>query len=106
MESRGAVLVTGASGSVGFNIARCLREALPEVLIVTGCVMPLGPCFLFPIFDVRYVLPRFDKDPVQHIQRLRDLVLRYRIDSIIPGSDADVALLSLYRDVLADTSAR
>jgi len=68
--------------------------------------MPLGPCFLSPIVDVRYVLPRFDKDPVQHIQRLRDLVLRYRIDSIIPGSDADVALLSLYRDVLADTSAR
>ena len=68
--------------------------------------MPLGPGFLTPIFNARYVLPRFDEDPESHLTNFLRLVDQYQIDSIMPGGDADVAFLSLFRDSLWKTGAR
>jgi carbamoyl-phosphate synthase large subunit len=106
MKRRGGVLITGASGSIAFNISRCLREADSELFLLSGCVLPLGPGFLSPITNARYVLPRFDEDPTAHITQLLELLMCYEIDSIMAGGDADVALLSLFRDVIWKTGAR
>jgi carbamoyl-phosphate synthase large subunit len=101
-----AVLVTGASGSIGFNVARCLREAEPSLFILGGCVVPLGPLYLSPIVNARYVLPRFDLNPQHYLERFLQLLITYRVSTIIPGGDVDVSFLSLFRDAIRTTGAR
>ena len=85
----GPILLTGAGRDIGIALARVLRKAWPEtVLIGADCVADaVGAEFV----DRFYTLPRAD-DPT-YMVALRMLLRRERIAALVPLAEAELARL-------------
>lgn len=97
-----SVLVSGASGIIGYGILKSLRKSHPGVRLIGTSVYDrsVAPSFC----DV------FEKAPLtthdEYIPWLLDLVKRYSISVLIPGIEIDVIAWSKRREEIERSGAR
>lgn len=80
------ILVTGIAGDIGNGIGRILRES-QSVSKLIGCDVHnqhMGQL----IFDAFEEVPRVSQD--DYIDRLYDVAKKYRVDAIVPASEAEL----------------
>jgi carbamoyl-phosphate synthase large subunit len=83
-------LVTGASGDIGFNIARIIRECYPESIIYCADVHRNVP--IDYLNAKLMLLPWADND--DYLAILEELVDKYGIDCVIPTSETELRFLT------------
>jgi carbamoyl-phosphate synthase large subunit len=96
------VLVSGASGIVGYGILKCLRLA-PNLLHLTGT--SLYEDSVAPAFCDQFEQAPHTEDP-SYLPWLLNLIQTHAIDVLIPGIEADLHLWSNHREQLAETGAQ
>ena len=94
------ILVSGASGVVGYGILRNLQER-GDCFLIGTTIYPDSPANCFS--DVVEVVPRTD-DP-EYIDHLKTLIAKYSVDMIIPGIEADMSTWNKHRKELHATGA-
>ncbi len=92
------ILVSGASGIVGYGILRSLRER-GDCFLIGTTIYPESPANCFS--DVVEIVPRTD-DPL-YFDCLADLIERYSVNMIIPGIEADMSAWNQKRKYLSET---
>lgn len=93
------VLITGVGGAgIGHEVLKALRMARESRYHVTACDMS-AVAFGFRDADVRYVVPPA-ADP-GYVERLLEVARREGTQVIIPGSEAELRVLSSERAALA-----
>ena len=91
------ILVSGASGIVGYGILKCLRASgLPLTLIGTTIY---GDSAAEAFCDVFELAPRTD-DP-DYLRWLKGCVARRKVDMIIPSIEADMLFWNRHREELS-----
>ncbi|MDR1728239.1 MAG: ATP-grasp domain-containing protein [Acidobacteriota bacterium] len=88
------ILVSGASGIVGYGILNCLRESAdPYVLIgTTISSRSVAPAFC----DIVEIVPKtISKD---YLSCLYNIVTRHKVDMIVPGIEDDMFFWNRHRD--------
>ena len=92
----GPILLTGAGGDIGVSLARVLREALPDVLLVgADCDSDAAGA---EFVDRFFTLPRAD-DP-GYLSALSNLIAAQSVGIVIPLAEAELARLA-HEGVLA-----
>lgn len=86
------ILVSGASGIVGYGILRCLKERR-DCFLVGTTIYPESPADCFS--DVVETVPRTDE--AGYIDYLISLVYKYAVDMIIPAIEADLSAWNRHR---------
>jgi carbamoyl-phosphate synthase large subunit len=95
------ILVTGVGGrSVGAGILHALMRVDPAVRDRWEVVATDADPFSWGLYvaDHGALVPRADAP--EYLDRIRDLIARYEIEAIVPGTEAEAALLSARRDEL------
>src|SRR5919201_2467727 len=95
------ILFTGVSGrSVGAGIHHALMRVDPAVRDRWEIVATDADPFSWGLYvaDHGALVPRADAP--EYLDRIRDLIARYEIEAIVPGTEAEAALLSARRDEL------
>lgn len=95
------ILVSGASGIVGYGILKCLRaSSLPLTLIGTTIYDDsIAPAFC----DIFVQAPRTDAP--EYLEWLTDCIRKYHVDMIIPAIEIDMLFWNLHRQEIADAGA-
>ena len=96
--SKYTVLVSGASGVVGYGILRCLKER-GDCFLIGTTIYPDSPANCFS--DVVEIVPR--TDATGYIDYLKALISKYSVDMIIPGIEADMSMWNQHREELNST---
>ena len=89
------ILVSGASGIVGYGILRCLRER-EDCFLIGTTIFPESPANCFS--DIVEIVPRTDNP--EYKDYLINLIHKYSIDMIIPAIEADMSAWNIYRKEL------
>lgn len=97
-DKKYTILVSGASGIVGYGILRCLRESTGCFLIGTT-IYTESPANCFS--DVVEIVPRTDSPG--YIDYLIGLIKMYSVDMIIPAIEADMSVWNNHRSELEAT---
>lgn len=92
------VLVSGASGIVGYGILRSLRER-GDCFLIGTTIYPASPANCFS--DVVEIVPRTSSP--EYVEHLKRLIKKYSIDMIIPGIEADMSVWNEARSELEST---
>jgi carbamoyl-phosphate synthase large subunit len=98
------VLVTGVGAPPGLGMLRSLREADPDLRIAASDVNPLSGGLYEPGV-LRCDLPSA-ADPEAYVSALLDVCQTNKLDIVIPGSEAEAAVLSPLRDEWAKLGIR
>ncbi len=95
------ILVSGASGVVGYGILRSLRQARSPCLLIATSIHKgsIAPAFC----DHFELAPRTD-DP-SYLTWLLDTIRRYKVDMLIPGIEIDMHLWPQWLSQMASTGA-
>ena len=99
-DKKYSILVSGASGIVGYGILRCLKER-GDCYIIGTTIYPESPANCFS--DVVEIVPRTD-DP-DYINSLIELIKKYKVDMLIPAIEADMRFWNEHRSELEATGA-
>ena len=91
------ILVSGASGIVGYGILKCLQDSGCKRIGTT--IYPNSPAECFA--DVVEIVPPTTDE--RYLPSLIQIIKKYNVDMIIPGIEADMSCWNEYRNVLADT---
>lgn len=96
------VIVSGASGVVGYGALRSLRKAFPDVRLIGTSIHPdsVAPAFC----DVFELAPKSNEP--DYIPWLIDVIIRYQADMIIPGIEIDMLGWSQNRDQIAASGTK
>lgn len=91
------VLVTGLGGNVGQGIARNI--------IATKYPITIVGCNIEDFSAGNYLCDFFEKVPYAfepgYLQRIKDIILKYKIDLIIPSTDYEAYYLSHNREMFS-----
>ena len=99
MKKGFTVLVSGASGIVGYGILKCLRACgLPLELIGTTIYDDSAAEAFCDVFELA---PRTDDR--DYLRWLKACIARRHVDMIIPSIEADMLFWNLHRQELAET---
>lgn len=91
------IMVTGCGGDIGYGIGKILRNShYGKLLIGTDINHDHGGTSMF---DQCLLVPRADSK--NYIDKLRSLLVRYKIDIILPASEPEIKLLSGLRTISA-----
>ena len=91
------ILVSGASGIVGYGILKCLKGMGYRLIGTT--IYPSSPAECFA--DIVEIVPRTtDK---RYLSSLIQIIKKYNVDMIIPGIEEDMFFWNKHRNVLTDT---
>lgn len=93
------VLVSGASGIVGYGILRNLRCVPCKTIGTTIYRVSPADCFA----DAVEIIPR--TSDTEYFIKLSEIIKDYNVDIIIPGIEADMIAWNDNRDILANTGA-
>ncbi len=91
------ILVSGASGIVGYGILKCLRTQGYRLIGTTIYSDSPAECFA----DIVEMVPATEND--EYLSVLIELIEKYNVDMIIPGIEADMAFWNRHRKALEDT---
>lgn len=91
------ILVSGASGIVGYGILRSLCNC--DCRTIGTTIYPESPADCFA--DIVEIVPRTNDN--YYISYLIKLIAKYHIDMIIPGIEADMKVWNMYRQELEKT---
>lgn len=94
---KGTILVSGASGIVGYGILRNLKEEGYRLIGTTIYSDSPANCFS----DIVEIVPKADAE--NYIPCLLKLIQKYKVDMIIPGIEADMIAWHTHRDLIAKT---
>lgn len=94
------ILVSGASGIVGYGILRSLREM--DCLLIGTTIYEKSPADCFADFVEH---PPLTHTP-QYITWLIETIKKYSIDMIIPGIEADMSVWNVNRKALEETGTK
>lgn len=94
---KGTILVSGASGIVGYGILRNLKEEGYRLIGTTIYSDSPANCFS----DIVEIVPKADAE--NYIPCLLKLIQKYKVDMIIPGIEADMIAWHSHRDLIAKT---
>lgn len=97
---RKTILVSGASGIVGYGILRSLRK-MGDVRLVGTSIYPESPANTFA--DVFELAP--GTTVPEYVDWLESIIRRYSVDMIIPGIEIDMEVWNKNRDRLSRTGA-
>ena len=97
-DKKHTILVSGASGIVGYGILRCLRER-GDCFLIGTTIFPESPANCFS--DIVEIVPKTNEP--EYIDYLIDLIKKYSIDMIIPGIEADMSEWNEHRSKLEAT---
>lgn len=92
------ILVSGASGIVGYGILRSLKER-GDCFLIGTTIYSESPANCFA--DVVEIVPQ-TKTP-EYLSVLKKLIAQYSIDMIIPGIEADMSVWNKVRGELEST---
>ncbi len=92
------ILVSGASGIVGYGILRALKER-GDIFLIGTTIYPQSPANCFA--DVVEIVPQTNAP--EYLSALKGLIARYSIDMIIPGIEADMSVWNQARGELEST---
>lgn len=95
------ILVSGASGVVGYGILRTLRAGMPGAYLVGSSIHATSPASHFS--DAVELAPRTDAPG--YLDWLTALVRRRQIDVVIPGIEIDVQHWNVHRPAIAAAGA-
>ncbi|WP_312587316.1 ATP-grasp domain-containing protein [Comamonas terrigena] len=95
------ILVSGASGIVGYGILRSLRKSNTTYKLIGSSIHTdsIAPAFC----DIFELAPRTD-DP-GYLNWLKKIIRQHEVDLLIPGIEADLYHWSAYRDSITQTGA-
>ena len=99
-DNKYTILVSGASGIVGYGILRSLCNY--ECRTIGTTIYPESPAECFS--DIVEIVPRTDDE--HYISCLIRLIDKYSIDMIIPGIEADMKTWNMYRKELEKTGVK
>lgn len=91
------ILVSGASGIVGYGILKCLKNSGCRLIGTTIYANSPAECFA----DSVEIVPQTSDD--RYLPCLIQLIKKYNVDMIIPGIEADMSCWNKNRDILTDT---
>ena len=97
-DKKYTILVSGASGIVGYGILKSLRER-GDCFLIGTTIYPVSPANCFS--DIVKIVPKTD-DP-GYIDFLISLIREYSVDMIIPAIEADMKAWNINREVLEKT---
>ena len=92
------ILVSGASGIVGYGILRSLKER-GDCFLIGTTIYSESPANCFA--DVVEIVPQTNAS--EYLCCLKKLIVRYSIDMIIPGIEADMSVWNKAREELEST---
>lgn len=92
------ILVSGASGIVGYGILRCLQER-GDCFLIGTTIYAESPANCFS--DIVEIVPRTD-DP-NYIEHLISLINKHSVDMIIPAIETDMSEWNKHRSELEAT---
>ena len=99
-SERSTILVSGASGIVGYGILRSLRR-VSGVRLIGSTIYPESPANVFA--DI------FEQAPAtiasEYMDWLGDVICRHGVNMIIPGIELDMEVWNRNRDLLSRTGA-
>lgn len=95
-----SVLVSGASGIVGYGILRCLKER-DDCYLIGTTIYDISPANCFS--DIVEIVP--PTNAPEYIDVLLELIKKYSVDMLIPGIEADMSFWNENRDILQNTGA-
>lgn len=98
LRKKHSILVSGASGIVGYGILRSLKER-GDCFLIGTTIYPKSPANCFS--DVVEIVPQTNAP--EYLSALKKLIARYSIDMIIPGIEADMSAWNLARVELEST---
>lgn len=97
---RHTILVSGASGIVGYGILKSLRGC--DCRLIGTTIYPESPANCFA--DIVELVPKTDDEG--YVPRLIALICRYHVDLIIPGIEADMKAWNMHRKELEETGVQ
>ena len=97
-DKKYTILVSGASGIVGYGILKSLRER-GDCFLIGTTIYPVSPANCFS--DIVKIVPKTD-DP-GYIDFLKSLIREYSVDMIIPAIEADMKSWNINREALEKT---
>lgn len=92
------ILVSGASGIVGYGILRSLKKR-EDCFLIGTTIYPESPANCFA--DVVETVPQTNTP--EYLSCLKNLIKKYHIDMIIPGIEADMSAWNKAREKLEST---
>jgi len=95
------ILVSGASGIVGYGALKSLRKADSNLKLIGTTIYTdsVAPAFC----DVFELAPATNDDI--YLDWLCDIISKHKVDMLIPGIDADMQAWNEYRDEILSTGA-
>lgn len=96
------ILVSGASGVVGYGTLRSLRKAFPDVRLIGTSIYAdsIAPAFC----DIFELAPKTNE--VEYFPWLLGVIAKYQIDMLIPGIEIDMLSWSREREALEKSGAK
>lgn len=91
------ILVSGASGVVGYGILRCLKSEKYKTIGTTIYNISAANCFA----DVVEIVPKAYEEG--YIDRIVEIINKHKIDMMIPGIEADMISWNANRERLLST---
>lgn len=96
------ILVSGASGIIGYGILRNLRRLDKELILVGTSIHTDSPAEVFSnIFEK--AIPTNDKE---YLKWLLTIIEKHKIDMIIPGIEADMYQWNEYRPQIGNSGVK
>jgi len=99
MKSKWTILVSGASGIVGYGILKSLRASDLSLTLIGSTIYDdsIAPAFC----DIFELAP--PTDAPEYLQWLIDCIKKYHIDMIVPSIEADMLFWNLHGEKLTET---
>lgn len=91
------ILVSGASGIVGYGILRCLKDSGCRLIGMT--IYPNSPAECFA--DIVEIVPKTSE--AEYYPALSDIIIKHDVNMLIPGIEADMSSWNRHRDILEST---
>ncbi|MBC7404818.1 MAG: ATP-grasp domain-containing protein [Cytophaga sp.] len=94
------ILVSGASGIVGYGVLKSLRAANPGLFTLIGTSIyadSIAPAFC----DIFELAPMTSEE--HYIDWLCEIIIKHKVDMIVPGIDADMQAWNTSRSKIAET---
>lgn len=87
------ILITAIGGDIGSAIARCIRNNITDVYIIGCDINKINQGLEY--IDIFYEVPKYIAD--NYLEELKSIVLKEKIDIIIPVTEPEIELMNLER---------
>jgi len=96
------ILVSGASGIIGYGILRSLRQSHPECRLIGTAIYEVSAAQAF--CDVFEEAPATNDEG--YLSWLQSIIIKYNVALVIPGIEIDVVTWNSYRKEIEESGAR